>query len=45
MRGDNSFLIIITAKDNTQAFKKAEKKHSKRQETGSEGHFQHSMFS
>ena len=39
MRGHNPFLIIITPKDNTQAFKKAENKHSKNQEIGSEGHF------
>ena len=35
--GVNSFLIIITPKDNTLAFKKAEKKQSKNQETGYEG--------
>ena len=34
MRGDNSFLIVITPKDNTQPSKKAENKHSKIQETG-----------
>ena len=38
MRGHNSFIFIITPKDNTQAFKKAENKHSKSHETGSEGH-------
>ena len=39
MRRHNSFLIRITPKDNTQAFKHAENKHSKSQETGHEGHF------
>ena len=38
MRGHNSFLINITPKDNIQAIKKAENKHPKRQENGSEGH-------
>ena len=39
MRGHSSLFLIITPKDNTQAFKKAENKHLKRQETGYEGHF------
>ena len=39
MRGHNSFLIIITSKDYTQAFKKSENKHSKSQESGSERNF------
>ena len=33
-----SLLIIITPKDNTQALRKAENKHSKSRDTGSEGH-------
>ena len=36
-RGYNSFLIIITSKDNSPEFKKAENKHSKSQETIPEG--------
>ena len=39
MRGHSSFFIITTSKDNTQSFKKAENKNSKRQETGYEGYF------
>ena len=39
MRRQNLFLIIITPKYNTQAFKNSENKHSKSQETGYEGHF------
>ena len=38
MRGNSSLFIIITPKDNTQAFKKLENKHLKRQETGYKGH-------
>ena len=39
IRGNNSFLIIITPKDNTKAFKKSENKHSKSQEIVSDRHF------
>ena len=37
MRGHNSLFIVITPNDNMQAFNKAENKHSKRQDNGSEG--------
>ena len=37
MRGHYSFLIIIIPKDNTQAFKMEENKHSKSNKNGYEG--------
>ena len=39
IRGRNSLFIIITSKDDMQLFRNAENEHSKRQVSGSGGHF------
>ena len=39
IKGQSSFFIIMTSKDNTLALKNSENRHSTRQDTRSEGHF------